>query len=80
MTQCAGRLASLLAFWFWVELCLCVTGGINHAATKFKNGAVAGAAVSVEALDLARLCFSGYSVAGAMERREGRLRGVYGNS
>jgi hypothetical protein len=43
-------------------------------------GAVAGAAVSVEALDLARLCFSGYSVAGAMERREGRLRGVYGNS
>ena len=37
-------------------------------------GAVAGAAVSVEALDLARMCLSGYSVAGAMERRAAPAR------
>ena len=55
-----------------------VAGAVAARATNtgvvrgFGVGAVAGAAVSVEALDLARLFLHGHSVAGAMADREGR--------
>ena len=55
-----------------------VAGAVAARATHtgvvrgFGVGAVAGAAVSVEALDLARLFLHGHSVAGAMADREGR--------